>query len=160
VLSKRIVHSTPPGATIVFENLTNIRETSKIGRGKQNKNVETKRKLHSWTFAQLFAFTDYKAQERGIRVERIDPRYTSQTCSRCGHQARTNRHSQSIFHCRSCGYQLNADLNAAYTIREKYRTSPGSGWYICPEWAAVNQPLVSGFGLGTNLRLQAEVVDS
>jgi putative transposase len=72
VLSKRIVHSTPAGATIVFENLANIRETSKMGRGKANKNVWNKRKLHSWTFAHLFAFTAYKAQERGMHIECID----------------------------------------------------------------------------------------
>ena len=132
VLSKRIVQSTPQGATIVFENLTNIRENSKLGRGNGNKNVENKRKLHRWTFAQLFAFTNYKAQERGIHVERIDPRHTSQTCSRCKHQHRSNRRSQSVFHCRSCGYELNADLNAAYNIRDKFclasrGTAVGSG---------------------------------
>jgi putative transposase len=132
VLSKRIVHSVPAGATIVFENLTNIRETSTIGRGKGGRNVWTRRKLHSWTFAQLFAFVDYKAQELGVHVERVDPRHTSQTCSRCGYQARTNRRSLSLFHCRSCGYELNADLNAAYTIRDKFclasrGTSVGSG---------------------------------
>jgi len=120
VLSKQIVASTPPGATIVLENLTTIRESSKIGRGKANKNVENKRKLHSWTFAQLYGFIAYKGQERGIRVEKIDPRHTSQTCSKCGHQARNNRRSQSLFLCRSCGYCLNADLNASYNIRDKY----------------------------------------
>jgi IS605 OrfB family transposase len=39
-----------------------------MGRGKQNKNVDNKRKLHSWSFAQLYGFTAYKAQERGIPV--------------------------------------------------------------------------------------------
>jgi transposase len=58
----------------------------------------------------------------GIRVGKVDPRYTSQTCSRCGFQHRSNRRSQSLFHCRSCGYQLNADLNAAYNIRDKFLT--------------------------------------
>ena len=120
VLSKRIVQNAPTGSTIVFENLTNIRERSKMGRGKQNKNVKNRRKLHGWSFAQLYSFTLYKAQERGIRVERIDPRHTSQTCSRCGHQARNNRRSQSLFLCRKCGYCLNADLNAAQNIRDKY----------------------------------------
>jgi putative transposase len=123
VLSKRIIQNAFPGGTVVFENLTNIRDTSKMGRGNKNKNVDNKRKLHSWTFAQLYSFTLYKAQERGISVERIDPRHTSQTCSRCGHQARNNRRSQSVFHCRSCGYQLNADYNAAKNIREKYLAS-------------------------------------
>ncbi|HZU70189.1 MAG TPA: transposase [Ktedonobacteraceae bacterium] len=122
VLSKRIVSTSPAGATIVLENLTNIRETSRMGRGKKNKNVSNKRRLHSWSFAQLYSFVQYKAQARGIAVVKIDPRHTSQTCSRCSYQHRSNRRSQSVFHCRSCGYQLNADLNAAYNIREKYLT--------------------------------------
>jgi putative transposase len=58
-----------------------------------------------------------------MTVVRIDPRHTSQTCSRCGYQHRANRRSQSLFHCRSCGYQLNADFNAAKNIREKYIAS-------------------------------------
>jgi IS605 OrfB family transposase len=123
VLTKRIVQSVPPGSTIVLENLTHIRDTSKMGRGKQNKNVDNKRKLHSWTFAQFHSFLAYKAQECGIAVVKVDPRHTSQTCSRCGYQHRSNRRSQSLFLCRQCGYCLNADLNASYNIREKYLTS-------------------------------------
>src|SRR5207245_9103655 len=87
---------------------------------------ETKRRLHSWTFAQLYDFIAYKAQERGITVVKIDPRHTSQTCSRCGHQARNNRRSQSLFLCRKCGYCLNADLNAAHNIKQKYLASLGT----------------------------------
>lgn len=126
VLSKRMVQNTPAGATIALENLKNIRDTSKMGRGKQNKNVDNKRRLHSWSFAQLYSFVEYKAEARGISVVKVDPRHTSQTCSRCGHQARNNRRSQSLFHCRSCGYQLNADLNASVNIREKHRASLAS----------------------------------
>ena len=124
ILSKRIVQHTPPGATIVLENLKNIRDTSKLVRGKKDsKKRGNKRRLHSWSFAQLYSFVAYKAQARGVRVVKIDPRHTSQTCSKCGYQARNNRRSQSVFHCRSCGYQLNADLNAAINIREKYAAS-------------------------------------
>jgi IS605 OrfB family transposase len=123
VLSKRIVQDAPPGATIVLENLTTLRETSKMGRGTRRKNVENKRRLHSWSFAQLYAFVKYKAEACGMEVVKVDPRHTSQTCSQCGFQHRSNRRAQGLFHCRSCGYQLNADLNAAYNIREKYRTS-------------------------------------
>jgi putative transposase len=118
VLSKRIVQHAPPGSTIVLENLKHIRDTSKI-----TKKTETKRRLHSWSFAQLFGFIQYKAQERGMQVVKVDPRHTSQTCSRCGHQARNNRRSQSLFLCRDCGYCLNADLNASYNIREKHLAS-------------------------------------
>lgn len=118
VLSKRIVQHTPAGSTIVVENLTNIRS-----RAKMRKKTETQRRLHSWSFAQFHAFLTYKAQERGSTVVKVDPRHTSQTCSRCGHQARNNRRSQSLFLCRFCGYCLNADLNASQNIREKYLSS-------------------------------------
>jgi transposase len=49
------------------------------------------------------------------RVERINPAYTSQTCSRCGHCAPGNRESQA-FRCLSCGHSDHADLNAAINI--------------------------------------------
>ncbi len=118
VLSKRIVQHTTSGSTIVLENLTHIRSTSKI-----TKKSETKRRLHSWSFAQFHGFLAYKAQERGMQVIKVDPRHTSQTCSHCHFQHRSNRRSQSLFKCRECGYTLNADLNASYNIREKYITS-------------------------------------
>ena len=128
VLSKRIAQNATPGSTIVLENLKNIRENSKIGRGKKDKNVSTKRKLHAWTFAQFYDFIAYKAQERGIQVVKVDPRHTSQTCSKCGHQHRSNRKSQSLFLCKNCGYCLHADLNAAYNIRDKYLASIGNAF--------------------------------
>ncbi|MBX5459333.1 MAG: transposase [Thermogemmatispora sp.] len=121
VLSKRLVEQAPAGSTLVLENLTHIRETSRLGRG-PGKRTEAKRRLHSWSFAQLFSFIEYKAQAKGIRVVRIDPRHTSQTCSRCGFQHRGNRRTPAEFHCRACGYRLHADLNAAYTIRDRYLT--------------------------------------
>jgi IS605 OrfB family transposase len=124
VLSKRIVQNAPAGSTIVLENLKNIREDSKMGRGKKaSKQRDNKRRLHSWSFAQLYSFVEYKAEARGIQVVKIDPRHTSQTCSRCHYQHRSNRRSQSLFLCRKCKYCLNADLNAAKNIREKYLTS-------------------------------------
>jgi putative transposase len=144
VLSKRLVQTTLPGATIVLENLKNIRDTSKMGRGKKDrKQRDNKRRLHSWSFAQLYCFVEYKAQAYGIRVVKIDPRHTSQTCSKCGHQARTNRRSQSVFHCRSCGYQLNADLNAARNIREKYLASLAQDGRPVLSGFAVKEPLAS-----------------
>jgi IS605 OrfB family transposase len=126
VLSKRIIQNTPSGSTIVLENLKNIRENSQIGRGKQDKHVSTKRRMHTWTFAQFYDFISYKAAERGIQVVKVDPRHTSQTCSRCGHQHRSNRKSQSLFLCKNCGYCLNADYNAAKNIRDKYLASLGT----------------------------------
>ncbi len=46
------------------------------------------------------------------------PHYTSQECSRCGGRDKKNRTSQSKFTCLSCGFSMNADINAANNIRD------------------------------------------
>jgi putative transposase len=55
----------------------------------------------------------HKAQGR---VEKIPAGYTSQTCSACGYCAPGNRKSQAELQCVTCGYQVNADVNAARNI--------------------------------------------
>jgi len=135
VLSKQIVQSVEPGGTIVLENLKDIRK-----RMKAKRRTTTKRRMHSWAFAQLKGFIAYKAEERGCTVAGVDPRHTSQTCSCCGHSARTNRRSQSVFICRQCGYHLNADLNAARNIAAKYHADGGRS---AVGGLSVNQPIVS-----------------
>lgn len=134
VLSKQIVQSVPEGGTLVLENLKDIRSRVQVRHGPQS------RRLHSWSFAQLKSFIAYKAEERGVTVAGVDPRHTSQQCSRCGHTARNNRRSRGLFVCRACGFSLQADLNGARNIAAKYLASPGiSGAGGLP----VNQPIVS-----------------
>ena len=77
VLAKRLVQYAPPGSTIVLENLREIRS-----RG-ERRGRAARRRFHAWSFAQLAGFVEYKAEQRGIRVKRVDPRKTSQQCSRC-----------------------------------------------------------------------------
>lgn len=120
VVSRHIVDGVPEGATIAVENLTNIRSRVKAKRANGSQ-----RRLHSWSFATLRAYITYKAEERGIRVEGVDPRHTSQTCHRCSFQSRYNRRTQAEFWCRSCGYRLNADLNGARNIAAKLLASRG-----------------------------------
>jgi len=135
VLSKQIVQSVEPGATIVLENLKEIRRRSKMRR-----KTQTRRRIHSWSFAQLKGYIGYKAEERGCMVVAVDPRHTSQACSRCGHTARNNRRSRDLFVCRKCGFSLHADLNGARNIAAKYRAGGG----MCPAGGlSVNQPIVS-----------------
>jgi len=145
VVSRRIVDGVPVGATIAVENLTNIR--SRVRARKANGG---QRRLHSWSFAILRGYIVYKAEERGIRVEGVDPRHTSQTCSRCSFQHRSNRRSQSEFWCRSCGYRTNADRNGALNIAAKLRASRGMTAAGGPP---VNRPLVSPSGAGTSCLL-------
>ena len=119
VMSRRIIDSAMPGTTIVLEDLVNIRGQIKARR-------KQRRRLHCWSFARLQSFLDYKARMVGVAVEYVDPRYTSQKCSHCGHIERKNRQSQSWFVCKKCGFQHNADLNAAKNIRQNYLASGGT----------------------------------
>jgi len=120
VLSKRIVGSVSPGTTIVVENLTDIR-----GHVKQRGRA-SRRRLHSWSFAQLRGYLTYKAEAAGCRVVGVDPRHTSQRCADCGHIERANRHA-ARFRCLACGRQDNADRNAAINIRDRHLVGWASG---------------------------------
>ncbi len=73
--------------------------------------------------------------ERGV-VVKVNPAYTSQTCSKCGHVSKENRLTQSTFRCQSCTHQENADVNAAFNIRASGLASfNGRGAYIRPLFA-------------------------
>jgi transposase len=97
---------------LVLEDLTSIRGKS-YGR-------EFNRKIHTWSFFRLRNFIEYKALMKGYKVELINPKYTSQECSKCHHISRGNRKTQSRFKCKKCGFELNADLNASRNIASRY----------------------------------------
>lgn len=103
---------------IAVERLTHIRENMDNGNGR------IKRQMHNWAFRELQEMLKWKAAEYGISVEQIPPAFTSQTCSRCGHQSSTNRESDGWFSCNECGYELDGDYNAAKNIGLKLLTVP------------------------------------
>ena len=61
------------------------------------------------------------------RVEKINPAYTSQRCSECGHVAGENRKSQTVFSCTACGFASNADVNAAKNIAAGHAVTARGG---------------------------------
>ena len=111
------------GRGIAVEDLTGIRERVRLRKPQRVT-------LHSWSFHQLGGFLTYKARRQGLPLVAVDPRYTSQTCHRCGHRDKRNRPCQETFHCRSCGVVAHADHNAALNIAQ--RGVEG--------WGAVNRP--------------------
>ena len=52
----------------------------------------------------------------GGEVVAVNPAYTSQTCSACGHTDKANRKTQAKFECVACGHSENADVQAAKNI--------------------------------------------
>jgi len=72
--------------------------------------------LRNWSYYELQTYIEYKAKRYGIKVLKIDPYHTSQTCSACAHYEEGQRQDQATFVCKSCGERLNADYNAARNI--------------------------------------------
>ena len=70
---------------------------------------------------------DYKLFWTGGMLVEVNPRHTSQQCSCCGHTAKENRQSQARFKCLACGYEENADVNAAKNILTVGRTGMACG---------------------------------
>jgi putative transposase len=121
-VSKAIVSTAQgTGRGVALEDLKGIRERIRA-RGTVGK--RHRRVLHRWAFFQLRAFIAYKAAMAGVLVVLVDPAYTSQTCSRCGHCEKANRTSQARFLCRSCGFSAHADLNAASNIARRAAVMP------------------------------------
>lgn len=109
-ISKQIV-STAKGTkrAIVLENLKGIRSRQRVRK------VDRQR-FGNWSFYQLDKFIEYKAKIAGVLVIYINPRNTSITCPICGFVSKSNRKSQSLFSCFSCGHIAPADLNASINI--------------------------------------------
>jgi len=64
---------------------------------------------------QLATYTRYKAEDAGRTYAEIDPRGTSQRCSRCGSVVKKDL-SIRVHQCPHCGLAIDRDLNAAYNI--------------------------------------------
>ena len=61
------------------------------------------------------------------RIQKINPAFTSQRCSKCGHVAGENRKSQAVFACTACRYTCNADVNAAKNIAAGHTVTARGG---------------------------------
>jgi IS605 OrfB family transposase len=93
---------------IAIEDLTHIRERTTVRKAQR-------RKHHSWSFAQLRSFLEYKAKLKGVPLAVVNPRYTSQTCNSC---KRIGKRKGKHFNCTSCGNVADADVNAAKNIAQ------------------------------------------
>lgn len=91
---------------IRLEQLANIRNTAKTSR----KNAKN---LHTWSFYRLTSFIEYKANLAGIKVEYVNPAYTSQTCPAC---ERKNKAKDRTYRC-NCGFNTHRDRVGAMNIR-------------------------------------------
>lgn len=89
-----------------------------------NKNLNTKRKTNlnrlilqqSWGI--FFTILEYKLKDNNNELVRVDPKYTSQMCSKCLRINKLNRVGE-VYTCDHCGIVLDSDYNASVNILNK-----------------------------------------
>jgi len=86
--------------------------------------LEVNRMVHTHCLAKsisdaawsaFFAQLSSKAEGAGRQLVKVNPAYTTQTCSRCGHRQKMPL-SQRTYHCPCCLLSIDRDFNASVNI--------------------------------------------
>ena len=113
-VSKALVEMYPENTLFVLEDLTGIRNATE--------RVKLKHRYVSvsWSFYDLEQKLKYKAEAHNDMVINVNPRYTSQSCPKCGHTEKANRNKKlHLFTCKACGYRSNDDRIGAMNLYRK-----------------------------------------
>lgn len=108
--------------TVKVENLQ-IKNMSKKAKGTiENPNMRASaksglnRSILQQSWGRFFEFLEYKLKRNGGELIRVNPQFTSQTCSCCGHISKENRKTRDKFKCEVCNMEFQADYNASINI--------------------------------------------
>lgn len=111
---------------VVLGDLKNIRkqrsdtkDPEKLSRAR-SLGSKTNQKFHVWSFSQFTATLSYKLRREGIQPVLVNEKSTSKTCSGCGKVRKRNRKTRGLYVCNECGLKINADVNGAANILDKY----------------------------------------
>ena len=86
---------------IVIENLKDVKKGKKCKKKIYKKFMN---KLQRWSYAKVVVKLERLCEENGILLTKINPAYTSQTCSNCGSIHRESRVLER-YKCIECGYE-------------------------------------------------------
>ena len=114
-LSNRLVQTY---GLIAFENL-NVTGMMK--------NHHLAKSIADASWSTIVQYTTYKAESAGREVVLVDPGNTSRQCQNCGYSKESMKLSERTFHCDSCGYEIDRDLNAAINIHNRGLEKVGRG---------------------------------
>ena len=91
-----------------IENMTASGGSSKAGLN---------RSILDQTWGDFNFMLGYKAESAGGFVKKVNPKFTSQVCSNCGHKPNEKiKLSDRTYLCKECGYKGDRDVNAAINV--------------------------------------------
>jgi putative transposase len=109
---------------------------------KPGKNVRQKSGLNREILASGWGLLIRRLENKAPgRVQKVNPAFTSQRCSACGHIAAESRKSQALFCCVACAYSDNADVNAAKNIAAGHAVTARGGFRSAGPLNREPQPL-------------------
>lgn len=79
------------------------------------KNRHLSKAIADVAWSQFFSILASKAENAGRQFEKVNPRYSSMTCSRCGHVQKMPLAIRT-FVCQSCEFVIDRDHNAAKNL--------------------------------------------
>lgn len=100
---------------VILEDLKDVKKSSKLHKKFNNK-------LQYWSYLQVIDKLEKLSEIKGFEIKKVEPAYTSQTCSRCKVINKLNRKGE-IYQC-TCGLLIDADTNAAINILHRGVYSP------------------------------------
>ena len=101
---------------VVMENLNNSFGKSFI---QDEHDVNYNRRVKFLGLSSIKDKFDRIGRKYDIAVSLVHPCYTSKQCPVCGCIDDDNRKCQEAFKCVQCGYEVNADINAALNIQNR-----------------------------------------
>jgi putative transposase len=96
------------------------------------KNPKLAKSIADASWSLFFTHLQAKAEEAGRTLVRVNPAYTSQRCSCCGHIQQMPL-SVRIYECPQCGFVLDRDHNGSVNILEDGLKAVGRDSRVIPE---------------------------
>lgn len=96
------------------------------------KNPKLAKSIADASWSKFFAHLLCKAEEAGREVMRVNPAYTSQTCSVCGYRQPMPL-SVRVYECPRCGLVIDRDHNGSKNILEAGLKAVGRHSRVIPE---------------------------
>ncbi len=90
-------------------------EDLSINKMRENNFRSINRNIGDAAWGQFVQYLAYKAENAGRQLIKVNPAYTSQTCSKCGYR-KAKKLSDRIYHCSNCGFEIDRDHNASLNI--------------------------------------------
>jgi putative transposase len=103
---------------LIIEDLFLVKHKSKIHHKVMNK-------LQRWSYRKVLTKLERLSEIEGFNLIKVDPAYTSQTCSNCGFVDKDSRKFEK-FLCTKCGFEEDADYNAALNILHRGVYNPST----------------------------------